>query len=306
MEFQNLGIRHIEIHKKEDESDIEEEVHINQRNATEKSECSSDNSESENYNSDSELDDQVKATDMNLASILNAVNEINEQLSKKEEKLKSEGKKIFFREANFNLDTQVDHDEKRPKTGLDYSRSKQINNQNDLIRGSLKQTQLDRNRPISAPVRHSKYTMEKLSSPSLISVTPARNRPASHRPTRPVSASNRLNISFSNDEVRHIDLENQRLLKEIIKNKSKIDAAPKKKTPRPMSASAINRSRRQRDIERENLQFLKRLQSVKPTVGLARETLLKDHLKKEQMSDRISRVAKRPSSSNMQSRYSVN
>ena len=306
MEFQNFGIRHIEIHKKEEASDTEEEMHINQRNAIEKSECSSDNSDGEKYDSDSELDDQVKATDMNLASILNAVDEINERLSKKEEKLKNERKKIYFREANFNLDTRIDHDEKRPKTDLDYSRFEQINNQNDLSRASSRQTKSDRNRPISAPACRSKYTMEKLSSPSHVSVTPSKNRPVSHRPSRPVSASNRLNISFSNDEVRHIDLENQRLLKEIIKNKSKIDAAPKRKTPRPISASAINRSRRQRDIERENLQFLKRLQSVKPTVGLARETLLKDHMKREQMSDRISRVARRPSSSSMQSRYSVN
>lgn len=73
---------------------------------------------------------------------------------------------------------------------------------------------------------------------------------------------NRKNYSFSNDEVRSIDRENQRLLREL----SRLSPAPRrgstagKKThmasnsPRiRLSHSALNRQREQQRIERENL-----------------------------------------------------
>ncbi|XP_048851959.1 cilia- and flagella-associated protein 97 isoform X1 [Brienomyrus brachyistius] len=90
----------------------------------------------------------------------------------------------------------------------------------------------------------------------------------------------RKNYSFSNEEVRRIDRENQRLLREL-----------SRQTPRPgssaaasgrgaasrLSHSALNRQREQRRIERENMAFLKRLEAVKPTAGLRRVEQLADY-----------------------------
>ncbi|XP_023686496.1 cilia- and flagella-associated protein 97 isoform X2 [Paramormyrops kingsleyae] len=90
----------------------------------------------------------------------------------------------------------------------------------------------------------------------------------------------RKNFSFSNEEVRRIDRENQRLLREL-----------SRQTPRPSSSaavsgrgaasrlshSALNRQREQRRIERENMAFLKRLEAVKPTSGLRRVEQLADY-----------------------------
>ncbi|XP_045904380.1 cilia- and flagella-associated protein 97 isoform X1 [Micropterus dolomieu] len=97
---------------------------------------------------------------------------------------------------------------------------------------------------------------------------------------------NRKNYSFTNDEVRRIDRENQRLLREL----SRLSPGPRpgstagKKTHMAsnsphirLSHSALNRQREQQRIERENLAFLKRLESVKPTPGIKRSEQLEDY-----------------------------
>ncbi|XP_070781858.1 cilia- and flagella-associated protein 97 [Enoplosus armatus] len=97
---------------------------------------------------------------------------------------------------------------------------------------------------------------------------------------------NRKNYSFSNDEVQCIDRENQRLLRKL----SCLSPGPRpgstagKKTHMAsnshhirFSHSAINRQREQKRIERENLAFLKRLESVKPTPGIKRSEQLADY-----------------------------
>lgn len=66
------------------------------------------------------------------------------------------------------------------------------------------------------------------------------------------------NYSFSSEEVRHIDRENQRLLKELSRqaSKSKSKSLTPKKTngaPSRLYHSALNRQREQQRIERENL-----------------------------------------------------
>ena len=99
----------------------------------------------------------------------------------------------------------------------------------------------------------------------------------------------RKNISFSNDTVRKIDAENQRLLKGIIQAKAKNVSQRKSPVVRPQSASSINRLRQQKEIERENMRMLGRLQSVKPTESLSRSTLTSDHNKNEERLCRISR-----------------
>ncbi|XP_041641356.1 cilia- and flagella-associated protein 97 isoform X2 [Cheilinus undulatus] len=97
---------------------------------------------------------------------------------------------------------------------------------------------------------------------------------------------NRKNYSFTNDEVRCIDRENQRLLREL----SRLSPGPRPGSTAGrkshmtnssplvrLSHSALNRQREQQRIERENLAFLKRLESVKPTPGLRRSQQLADY-----------------------------
>lgn len=114
------------------------------------------------------------------------------------------------------------------------------------------------------------------------------------------SGSQRRNFSFRNDEVWRIDRENQRLLRALsrpsprsrsgsastarsaqsvvsstISGSSHRSGGP---TPPPrLYHSAINRQREQKRIERENLAFLKRLESVKPSKGITRDEQLADY-----------------------------
>ncbi|KAG8592121.1 hypothetical protein GDO81_000418 [Engystomops pustulosus] len=90
------------------------------------------------------------------------------------------------------------------------------------------------------------------------------------------------NYSFTNDEVRQIDRENQRLLKELSRQATKSKGkslTPKKlnTTPGRLYHSALNRQKEQQRIERDNLALLKRLESVKPTVGMTRSEQLMDY-----------------------------
>ncbi|XP_072857488.2 cilia- and flagella-associated protein 97 isoform X1 [Pogona vitticeps] len=94
--------------------------------------------------------------------------------------------------------------------------------------------------------------------------------------------SSRKNYSFTNEEVRQIDRENQRLLKELTKHstkpRSKSASLKKPSGPAPkMYHSAINRQREQQRIDRENLAFLKRLEAVKPSAGMRRSEQLMDY-----------------------------
>uniref|UniRef100_A0A8C6QMS5 Cilia- and flagella-associated protein 97 n=1 Tax=Nannospalax galili TaxID=1026970 RepID=A0A8C6QMS5_NANGA len=92
----------------------------------------------------------------------------------------------------------------------------------------------------------------------------------------------RKNYSFTREEVRQIDRENQRLLKELSRqaekpgNKSGIPGRSIGHPPK-LYHSALNRQREQQRIERENLALLKRLETVKPTVGMKRSEQLMDY-----------------------------
>ncbi|KAM3864821.1 cilia- and flagella-associated protein 97 [Diretmus argenteus] len=97
---------------------------------------------------------------------------------------------------------------------------------------------------------------------------------------------NRKNYSFSNDEVRRIDRENQRLLHELSRPspRSKPGSvmagktyAANYSTPNRVCHSGLNRQRELQRIERENLAFLKKLESVKPTPGMRRSEQLADY-----------------------------
>ncbi|XP_014377175.1 cilia- and flagella-associated protein 97 [Alligator sinensis] len=98
----------------------------------------------------------------------------------------------------------------------------------------------------------------------------------------PPSKGSRKNYSFTNEEVKQIDRENQRLLKELSRQSAKPrskSAAMKKSTlpPPKLYHSALNRQKEQQRIERENLALLKRLEAVKPTVGMKRSEQLMDY-----------------------------
>ncbi|XP_077000370.1 cilia- and flagella-associated protein 97 [Tamandua tetradactyla] len=92
----------------------------------------------------------------------------------------------------------------------------------------------------------------------------------------------RKNYSFTREEVRQIDRENQRLLKELSRQAEKPGSRgtiPRRSIGHPSKLyhSALNRQREQQRIERENLALLKRLEAVKPTVGMKRSEQLMDY-----------------------------
>lgn len=92
----------------------------------------------------------------------------------------------------------------------------------------------------------------------------------------------RKNYSFTREEVRQIDRENQRLLKELSRQAEKPGSKstiPGRSIGHPpkLYHSALNRQREQQRIERENLALLKRLEAVKPTVGMKRSEQLMDY-----------------------------
>lgn len=96
----------------------------------------------------------------------------------------------------------------------------------------------------------------------------------------------RKNYSFTNDEVQRIDQENQRLLRQLsrVSSGSRQGRASGQRhriasntSLNRLPPSALNRQREQQRIERENLAFLRRLESVKPTPGIKRSEQLADY-----------------------------
>lgn len=96
---------------------------------------------------------------------------------------------------------------------------------------------------------------------------------------------NRKNYSFTNEEVRRIDRENQRLLHELSRPVPKsrpcssVAGLVTTPTAHPIHLyhSALNRQREQQRIEKENLAFLRRLESVRPSRGIQRAEQLADY-----------------------------
>ncbi|XP_064201148.1 cilia- and flagella-associated protein 97 [Anguilla rostrata] len=90
----------------------------------------------------------------------------------------------------------------------------------------------------------------------------------------------RKNYSFSNDDVVRIDRENQRLLRELTRRSPRPKSGATKKPGSPPVRpchSALNRQREQQRIERENMAFLKRLETAKATPGMKRSEQLSDY-----------------------------
>ncbi|XP_015920441.1 cilia- and flagella-associated protein 97 [Parasteatoda tepidariorum] len=86
----------------------------------------------------------------------------------------------------------------------------------------------------------------------------------------------RKNLSFTNEEVRRIDNDNQILLKKIIAQQNRVTSLGNS-SPRVSSSATVNRHKQQRQIELDNLALLKRLESAKPSRDLNRLHLLQDY-----------------------------
>lgn len=207
---------------------------------------------------------------VNFDSLLKAVIEINDKIEDKERQLKNLG------ECNSQSNSKY---LSRPRTAVLQYRDE-----------SEYSASFDAN---DSDIESSPSIISRVSSSKRQHRTSLRSQQSSG-----LSPSSRMNMSFSNEKVKSIDAENQRLLKNLLHTKSSQNPPTvmrKKPQIRFKSASSINRNKRQQEIERENLRLLHRLQSVKPSNALARNTLLSDHLKQEQYSERIGR-ASRPSS----------
>ncbi|XP_022079562.1 cilia- and flagella-associated protein 97-like isoform X2 [Acanthaster planci] len=117
----------------------------------------------------------------------------------------------------------------------------------------------------------------------------------------------RVNLSFSNDKVRQIDRENQRLLQKILQRpKSGVStsraAAPLTKKggpPKMTSHSAIRRQREQQKIEMENMKILERIEAARASSTVRRDKLLQDHSKQMKYAAQVSKGSVRPHSSKL-------
>ncbi|KAG7313871.1 hypothetical protein KOW79_022367 [Hemibagrus wyckioides] len=97
---------------------------------------------------------------------------------------------------------------------------------------------------------------------------------------RSSASRRRKNYSFTSDEVRRIDRENQRLIRELSRSSTRTSSRSTHRSSAPplrLYHSALNRQREQQRIQRENLAFVKRLESVKPTPGMTRLEQLTDY-----------------------------
>ncbi|MCJ8749281.1 hypothetical protein PDJAM_G00174540 [Pangasius djambal] len=103
---------------------------------------------------------------------------------------------------------------------------------------------------------------------------------ASFSSSRNSASRRRKNYSFTSEEVRRIEHENQRLLRELSRSSTRSSSRSTHRssaTSFRLYHSAVNRQREQQRIQRENLAFLKRLESVKATPGMTRLEQLTDY-----------------------------
>jgi len=314
MSYQSEGIRHIEINKRMDDKnydtdDIEddfEKTYSSDDAITRSSQSDSDSNtgsngsdnedvefykreDKNNVKTDSEEEEKkessIKKTlpakkSVNFDSLLKAVIDISDRIEDQEKKLKQFEKK----DENQGYRKHFPPKGARPKTAVLQYRDESEYSSFDAV------------------------DSDNESLPSMIS----RGSSASRRRRRPQSSAIhrkstesppfRTNMSFSNEKVKSIDAENQRLLKQLLQTKMSKPAATattftkRKPQTRAQSASSINRARRQQEIDRENLRLLNKLQNVKPTGSLVRRSLLTDHTRHEQYSNRLGKGKPRPSS----------
>ncbi|KAI4490345.1 hypothetical protein M0802_010722 [Mischocyttarus mexicanus] len=81
-----------------------------------------------------------------------------------------------------------------------------------------------------------------------------------------VRRTKRKNMSFTDDEIRKIEHENELLLRKIMAQHQPRDKVLRKGVLPKTSSSAINRKRLQKKIEGDNMVLLRRIQQAKPCV----------------------------------------
>ncbi|XP_796877.2 cilia- and flagella-associated protein 97 [Strongylocentrotus purpuratus] len=130
------------------------------------------------------------------------------------------------------------------------------------------------------------------------------------RKSRPQSAPmphQRMNMSFSNDEVKRIDKDNSRLLEKIIGRSSEPSRSGRGTRPssakhttnapeKPVSHSAVKRQREQRRIEIENMQILKRIEAARANPEVEKNALMKDYHQQMQYATQVSKTPGGPRS----------
>ncbi|XP_072371984.1 cilia- and flagella-associated protein 97 isoform X2 [Scyliorhinus torazame] len=148
-----------------------------------------------------------------------------------------------------------------------FNDSRQTKNQGEDAEGTVTDV-IALSSPDSSPistVRRSMMHLERRELRKIVAEFPARKH--------------KKNYTFSSEEAKRIDRENQRLLQELTRKATKPAAITSKSTEPSVRVyhSTLNRQREQERIERENLAFLKRLESVKPTMELRRSNQLMDY-----------------------------
>ena len=170
----------------------------------------------------------------------------------------------------------------RPSTGRVSKHKETVDNSEHIMRADSDQINLEkllhsmldlndnkqsssalrtqRQRPFSAhQLSVGRGVVKKDRPDSVISDDPSFARRQRQRPFSAHDSQLRTNYSFSNDKVDQIDRENQRLLREILRNQakkvpSKQPVFAKRQEPLKVKSSAsLNRMRFQQQVERENL-----------------------------------------------------
>ncbi|XP_071535124.1 uncharacterized protein [Panulirus ornatus] len=100
-----------------------------------------------------------------------------------------------------------------------------------------------------------------------ISIHPIDASPHHRHLRRTMHYHRRKNMSFTNDEVRRIDRENQILLQKIMSahNRSKSSSNQNSRPVHKPSNSTVNRRREDEKIRRENMILLRKIQEAKPS-----------------------------------------
>ncbi|XP_038661587.1 cilia- and flagella-associated protein 97 isoform X2 [Scyliorhinus canicula] len=148
-----------------------------------------------------------------------------------------------------------------------FKDSRQTKNQEEDVEGTVTDV-IALSSPDSSPistVRRSMMNLERRELRKIVADFPTRKH--------------KKNYTFSSEEAKRIDRENQRLLQELTRKATKPAVVTSKSTEPSVRVyhSTLNRQREQERIERENLAFLKRLESVKPTMELRRSNQLMDY-----------------------------
>ena len=185
---------------------------------------------------------KADSDEIDIDALLKAVIDISDRLHDQEEKLKADTMALKEREEKLrNREYR-----RRPKTAVLHYR--EDDSKEGILNGDISDDET-----LSVSASDIGNLSGRKSAGSVRGRRPISGRPISGRPSQNPTPVPRLNMSFSNDTVKQIDKENQRLLKEILRSKAKSKKSQQQGPVRAMSHAEMNRVREQQRIERENL-----------------------------------------------------